>query len=70
MFNEGIGIPPTFMRTKVIQLLQHEQEKAVALLETSPLLSYLFLSYITSDETTPDSSVSDHGEELSALKLR
>jgi len=51
-------------------MLQHEQEKAVALLETSPLLSYLFFSCVTSAKTTLDSPVSDHSEELSALKLQ
>jgi len=51
-------------------LIQREQEKAVALLETSPLLSYLFLSYVIPAKAAPDSSASDHNEELSALKLR
>lgn len=51
-------------------MLQREQEKAVALLETSPLLSYLFFSHIISAKPAPDSPVSDHSEELSALKLR
>lgn len=53
-----------------MRLLQREQEKAVALLETSPLLSYLFFTYVMSAKATPDSPVSDHSEELSALKLR
>jgi len=69
-FHEGIGIPSTFVRSEMIRLLQHEQEKAVALLETSPLLSYLFLSYVIPAKATPDSSISDHNEELSALRLR
>lgn len=51
-------------------MLQREQEKAVALLETSPLLSYLFFNYVISAKATPDSPVSDHSEELSALKLQ
>lgn len=40
------------------------------LLETSPLLSYLFFSHVTSTKATSDSPVSDHSEELTALKLR
>ena len=51
-------------------MLQREQEKAVALLETSPLLSYLFFTCVISAKETPDSPVSDHSEELTALKLR
>jgi len=51
-------------------MLQREQEKAVALLETSPLLSYLFYSCVISAKTPPDSPLSDHSEELSALKLQ
>ena len=70
MLSEGIGIPSTFIRTEVIRMLQREQEKAVALLETSPLLSYLFFSHVISAKATPDSPVSDHSEELSALKLQ
>ena len=53
-----------------MRLLQREQEKAVTLLETSPLLSYLFFTHVMSARATPDSPVSDHSEELSALKLR
>ena len=68
--NEGIPIPSAFIRTEVARMLQREQEKAVALLETSPLLSYLFFTYVVSTKATPDSPVSDHSEELSALKLR
>ena len=40
------------------------------LLETSPLLSYLFFSHVISAKATSDSSVPDHSEELTALKLR
>ena len=67
---EGMPIPSAFIRTEVTRMLQREQEKAVALLETSPLLSYLFFTYVMSAKATPDSPVSDHSEELSALKLR
>ena len=67
---EGIGFPSALVRTEVARLLQHEQEKAVALLEASPLLSYLFLTHVVSAKMPPDSPVSDHSEELSALKLR
>jgi len=42
----------------------------VVLLETSPLLSYLFFSHVVSAKATSDSPVSDHSEELTALKLR
>lgn len=49
-------------------MLQREQEKAIALLETSPLLSYLFFTHAISAKATPDSPVSDQSEELSALK--
>lgn len=63
-------IPSAFIRTEVIRMFQREQEKAVALLETSPLLSYLFLNYVVSAKMTSDSPVSDHSEELSALKSR
>jgi len=63
-------IPSAFIRTEVTRMFQREQEKAVALLETSPLLSYLFFSYIIPAKTAPDSPVSDHNEELSALKVR
>ena len=69
-FNEGMPIPSAFIRTEITRMFQHEQEKAVALLETSPLLSYLFFSLIIPAKATPDSPVSDHSEELSALKLR
>jgi len=68
--NEGMPIPSAFIRTEVTRMLQREQEKAVALLETSPLLTYLFFTYVVSAKATPDSPVSDHSEELSALKLR
>jgi hypothetical protein len=68
--NEGIGIPSSFIRTEVIRMLQREQERAVVLLETSPLLSYLFFNHVISAKATSDSPVSDHGEELTALKLR
>jgi len=70
VFNEGVPIPSAFVRTEVIRLLQREQEKAVALLETSPLLSYLFLTYVIQPKATPDPPITDHSEELSALKLR
>ena len=53
-----------------MRMLQREQEKAVGLLETSPLLSYLFFTYVISAKTAPDSLASDRSEELSALKLR
>lgn len=53
-----------------MRLLQREQEKAVSLLEASPLLSYLFFTYAISAKAPPDSPVSDHSEELSALKMR
>ena len=68
--NEGMPIPSAFIRTEVARMLQREQEKAVALLETSPLLSYLFFTYVISAKETSDPSISDHSEELSALKLR
>ena len=42
----------------------------MVLLETSPLLSYLFFSHVISAKATSDSPVSDHSEELTALKLR
>jgi chromosome segregation ATPase len=68
--NEGMPIPSAFIRNEIARMIQREQEKAVALLETSPLLSYLFFTYVISAKETPDSPVSDHSEELSALKLR
>jgi peptidoglycan hydrolase CwlO-like protein len=58
------------VRTEVIRLLQREQERAVSLLETSPLLSYLFFTYVISAKVVPDSPLSDQSEELSALKMR
>lgn len=67
---EGIGLPSAFVRTEVMRLLQREQEKAVALLEASPLLSYLFFTYAISAKATPDPPVSDRSEELSSLKMR
>lgn len=42
----------------------------MALLETSPLLSYLFFTYVISAKAAPGSPVSDQNEELSALKIR
>lgn len=49
-------------------MLQREQEKAIALLETSPLLSYLFFTHVADAKANPDPPVSDQSEELSALK--
>ena len=70
MLNEAMPIPSAFIRTEVARMLQREQEKAVALLETNPLLSYLFFTCVISAKETPDPPVADHSEELSALKLR
>lgn len=53
-----------------MRLLQREQEKAVAFLDASPLLSYLFFTHVISAKATPDSPLSDQSEELCALKMR
>ena len=69
-FTEGIGFPSAFVRAEVMRLLQREQEKAVALLEASPLLSYLFFTHVISARAAPAFPVSDQSEELSILKMR
>lgn len=54
-----------------MRLLQREQEKAITLLEASPLLSYLFFTHVISAKAAPaDSPASDQSEELSALRMR